>query len=223
MNEWIGKCATLAMGMILLPVFYYLGIVLCRDSFVEEQNRERKPLRSVPEWIVLLTAEIAVVRVWFLLDCPDVRVMSFELLYVMLAGMTVFCMTDYWERIVPNKLLLIMLLLFGILIGLQGVWNTKELFRMIPYIITGLCFSVLSFGLGYILSHGNLGAGDVKLVLMMGLYLTGEYVVAAVFYGCLISAAYSVVQLMRKKLSRSDKIPLVPFLYVGMIIRYLIW
>ena len=67
-----------------------------------------------------------------------------------------------------------------------------------------------------------MGAGDVKLALVMGLYLTGEYVVGAVFYGCIASAAYSLVQLARKKLSRKDTIPFVPFLYLGLIIRYLV-
>lgn len=81
---------------------------------------------------------------------------------------------------------------------------------------------MISFGLGYLLSHKNMGAGDVKLVLVMGLYLTGEYVVGAVLYGCIVGAIFSAVQLARKKLSRKDAIPFVPFLYIGLIIRYLI-
>ena len=40
--------------------------------------------------------------------------------------------------------------------------------------------------------------------------------------GCIASAAYSLVQLARKKLSRKDTIPFVPFLYLGLIIRYLV-
>ena len=67
-----------------------------------------------------------------------------------------------------------------------------------------------------------MGAGDVKLSLLMGLYLSVEYVVGAIVYGCLVGAVYSIVQLLRKKLSRKDMIPFVPFLYAGLIIRYLI-
>lgn len=219
----MGAYLTLGAGMILLPLLYCGGILYCRPSFREERNKERVPLRTVWEWVVILAAETALVRVWYLLEKPDAADMTFELLYVMLAGMTIFCMTDLWERLVPNKVLLLLLLIFGIIAGVQGLWNTKELFRLVPFILTGLVFSALSFGIGYLISHGNLGAGDVKLVLVMGLYLTGEYVVASVFYGCLASALYAVIQLLRKKLTRDDKIPLVPFLYIGMVIRYMIW
>ena len=91
-----------------------------------------------------------------------------------------------------------------------------------PSIVLGLLFCMISFGLGYLLSRGSMGAGDVKLSFVMGLYLTGEYVVGAVFYGCVAGAVFAVVQLLRRKLSRKDTIPFVPFLYLGLIIRYLI-
>ena len=63
---------------------------------------------------------------------------------------------------------------------------------------------------------------DVKLSLIMGIYLTGRDIPGAVFYGCLIAAGYSIIQLIRKKITRKDRLPFVPFLYMGVVVRYLL-
>lgn len=213
---------TLALGMILMPCLYWGSMMLYRDSFQKEENRKRVPLGTGSELIVLLLAEMALVRIWWALGKCSVLEVRFQLLFVMLTAMTFFCMTDYWEQIVPNKMLLLLLLLFLLILGGQGIRDGETLVRLLPSLVLGLLFSMISFGLGYLLGRGSMGAGDVKLAFVLGLYLTGEYVVGAVFYGCMASAVYSLVQMARKKLSRKDTIPFVPFLYLGLIIRYLV-
>ena len=153
---------------------------------------------------------------------PGFDDLQFMLLAVMTMGMCVFCITDYRECIVPNKLLLILLLLFFIILGGHGVKNMEQVTGLLPSIVLGLVFSGITFGLGYLIAKGSIGAGDVKLTLIMGLYLTGVYVVPAIAYGCFCSAVFSIVQLIRKKVTRKDAIPFVPFLYIGLIIRLLL-
>ncbi|MCM1044736.1 MAG: A24 family peptidase [Candidatus Gastranaerophilales bacterium] len=216
------KYMTLAGAMLLMPCLYWTAMRLYQPSFAEEKNQSRKPLHSAAEIVVMLAAEAALVRIWQSLGGCSVWDLEFELLYIMLVAMTFFCMTDYWERVVPNRILLLLLCLFVIILGLQGIRDGNVLLKNLPAIVLGFIFCAISFGIGYLVSHGNMGAGDVKLVLVMGLYLTGEYVVGAVFYGCVIGALYSVIQLARRKLSRKDAIPFVPFLFAGVILRYLI-
>ncbi len=233
----MGKYMMLAAAMVFLPFLYGGAMLLCRESFQEEKNQKRLPLRSVPEVAVLLAAEAAVAGAWKAEVLQEEMLLAeawqagmaqgfspllFWFLYVMLAAMAVFCMTDYWERIVPNRLLLILLFLFVIMVGLQGVRDMEVVLDLLPTILLGFLFCAISFGGGYLFSRGSMGAGDVKLSLVMGLYLTGEYVVGALLYGCMAAAVFSVVQLARKRLSRKDTIPLVPFLYVGLVIRYLV-
>lgn len=55
----------------------------------------------------------------------------------------------------------------------------------------------------------------------MGLCLPAGYVTAAILYGCLAAAVVSIALLLMKKITRKDFIPFVPFLYAGLIIRYL--
>ena len=128
--------------------------------------------------------------------------------------LTAACGYDYRDKRIPNHLLIWMAIL--------GVgWRFRN--QGVPGALSYLGQAALIVAFLYpFFKIGCLGAGDVKLALVMGLYLTGEYVVGAVFYGCIASAAYSLVQLARKKLSRKDTIPFVPFLYLGLIIRYLV-
>lgn len=218
----MGSYISIAIGVLLLPVLYSALILWYRPYFEKEENQKRKPLASIHEKMVLLVSEAALLRLWYAMGMKGFEDLRFTLLYLILAGMTVFCMTDVWERIVPNKILLILLFFFVIASGIHGILNLDSLAELLPSVVLGVLFCALCFGLGYLFSRKTMGAGDIKLSLLMGLYLTGEYVVGAVLYSCLAGAVYSIVQLARKKLSRKDMIPFVPFLYIGVIIRYLI-
>lgn len=215
------KYIILAGGMILMPFLYWGTMMIYRPSFQDEKNRIRIPLRSGPEIIMMVVAEAALFRIWQTEGWRGSSGMTIWLLFVMLTAMNVFCMTDYWEQVVPNRILLALIFLFVFIVGVQCVRDMEVALAAFPSIFLGFLFCAVSFGLGYLLSHRNMGAGDVKLALVMGLYLTGEYVVGAVLYGCIAAAVFSVVQLARKKLSRKDTIPFVPFLYIGLVIRYL--
>lgn len=210
---------SIVSGILLLPVFYVLFLLWYRADFERPENQRRSPLHSSVEKMVVLVSEAALIRFWFALDKTGFYNLNFTLFYIILVGMTVFCMTDLWEHVVPNKILLILLLLFLIAAGIQALRDVDGLTELFPSMVLGVLFCALCFGLGYLFSRKSMGAGDVKLSLVMGLFLTGEYVVGAVLYGCLVSAGYSVVQMLRKKLSRKDVIPFVPFLYIGLVIR----
>ncbi len=213
---------TLVGFMILLPIAYWGILQWYKPNFKEEKNQSRIILKTVPEIIVLIASETALLRIWYILEKPDIQNMKFVLLYAILVGMTVLCITDLWEKVVPNRILLFMVLIYIIILGFQGIRDMNVLIKQFPTILLGLLFCVLTFGVGYLISHGGMGAGDVKLSILMGLYLTGDYVVAVVVYGCLISAVYSICQLIRKKVSRNDELPFVPFLYAGLIIKYFV-
>lgn len=213
---------TIIICVLLLPVIYWAAIQIYKSSFEEEKNRNRKPLTSKEEIVVMLVSEAALVRIWYLLGQADITNMIFLLLYFMLIGMTILCMTDYWEKVVPNRILLFWLMIFILIVGFHGIYNMDTVLEELPYIVLGFLFCFLAFGLGYLIGRGSMGAGDVKLSFIMGLFLTSEYVVGAILYGCIISAIFSLVQMFRKKLTRKDALPFVPFLYIGLIIRYMI-
>ncbi len=203
----------LIVAMLLLPAIYFFGLMRFGPVL---------PFRHIGEEILIGIAEAALVSVWRKEVVPDGNYMMFWLLFVTLAGMTVLYMTDSKNQTVPNGMLLLMLAAFVWIVGFQGVRDMDTVVRALPSIVMGFLFCLISFGMGYFFSHGGMGAGDVKLALVMGLMLTGKYVVGTVLYGCIIAAVYSIIQMIRKELTREDKIPFVPFLYVGLIIKYFV-
>lgn len=208
--------------MALLPLIYVIFIIMCRSEFREEKNRLRRPLGSLPELAVLILSEASLLRLWHSMGKPSFDNTIFLLMYIMLAGMTAFFFTDLWEHIVPNKLLLLHVLLWVVIVGAGLIRNFDYMLGYLAEYIIGFLFCALSFGLCCIISRGKLGAGDVKLALLLGMYIPAGYITAAVFYGCVLSAAVLIILLLIKKITSKELIPFVPFLYIGLAIKYLL-
>jgi len=216
MKEYIG----LVLFVVVLPMVYTVILQWYKVRFEEETNRNRKLLRSPWEWMVLALSEAALIRIWFLFRAEELSNVMFFLMYMVLLFLTVFCMTDLWEKVVPNRILLLMILVGFCILAFFAIKETATVVYLIPSMVLGVLFCVLTFGVTYIVSKGSLGSGDVKLAILLGIFLTSEYVVGTIFYGCVISALFSIVQLIRKKVTRKDELPFVPFMYIGLIITY---
>ena len=212
----------LIAAAVFLPIVYLGVLYYYRECFTQECNKKRRFLRSMPEIIVLVVSEAAVLRIWYSYTSGKLSGLMLLMLIIMLYGMTILCMTDYWEKVVPNRILLLWMMIWILVMGSYGVRDLNAMMRHMFGVILGLVFCMLSFGFCYLISKGNMGAGDVKLAVIMGMYLTGDYVVGAVVYGCILSAVFSILMLARGKMTRKDSIPFVPFLYIGVVIRYFI-
>lgn len=206
---------------VMLPLLYIGAVLYCRTDFSNDNNRNRKPMTSFSEVAVVIISEISLIRLWLSLGKPSFDDIRFDLMYIILAVMTVLFFTDFWEHKVPNRIILVSLLLWTIIVGAGFIFNMQYMFGLVFEYGIGFLFCAISFGLCYIISHGKLGAGDVKLALLMGLCIPAGYVTVAILYGCLAAAVVSIVLLLLKKITRKDFIPFVPFLYAGLIIRYL--
>lgn len=212
----------LAVMMMGLPFFYRLLMQWQKPYFEEYANQNRIFLKTLPERIVITVSELALIKLWLDYRQAQVTGIMLALLYTVLCFMSVLCMTDLWEKVVPNRILGLMILLCLIEVGMQAIWSVERILLLLPSVVIGFVFCVISFGLSYVISHGSLGSGDVKLVVLLGIFLTGKYVVSTVFYGCIVSALFAIVQLCRKKITRKDTLPFVPFLYMGLIMTYFV-
>jgi len=142
--------------------------------------------------------------------------------YILLCAMSVFALADAEHHFISNQLLLVLLMIWAGIMGIMIILQTQYGLVLLFGSLVGTIVGGLIFLLCYFLSRGQLGAGDVKLVFVMGLYLTGDRIMGAIFYGVLLCCAYSIVQLMRKKIGVKEGVPLAPFLYAGQLITYFI-
>jgi leader peptidase (prepilin peptidase)/N-methyltransferase len=139
------------------------------------------------------------------------KVLGFVLVAV-LARVTV---TDLEAGRIKNTLMIpasAAALLIGLVMHLSGVPA-----QILAGLATGLFLFIFA-----LVSGGGLGMGDVKLGIVLGLFL-GKYVIVALFAGLIASAIFSVGVLIRRGLmaGRKTMIPMGPFLALGGVVAVL--
>lgn len=131
-------------------------------------------------------------------------------------------LSDLREKRVPNRLVFAMLCAWLLIIFPQLFLQTE---RTLYLLLLGGIGSLVSGGLFllvYCISRKGLGGGDVKLMTAAGLYLGFNGAMSAMLYGSILAAVMGGVLILFKKLGPKDTIPLVPFLYAGMVLAIFI-
>jgi prepilin signal peptidase PulO-like enzyme (type II secretory pathway) len=141
---------------------------------------------------------------------------------ILIYGMSVLAVTDAVQKWVPNKFLAVLLLIWTAITGLSIIFDIENGLELLGRGLSGGIIAGVIFLLCYVISRHQLGAGDVKLAFIMGLYMTGQRIMGGITYGTLLCCIYSIVQLIRKKLGMKDGVALVPFLYLGVLITLII-
>lgn len=136
--------------------------------------------------------------------------------YAVLAStLIVVSIIDYYHQLIPNKLVLFTLI-------------TGVLYRLTTYVVLNeslldvLKQSILGFVIGggfyllvFVISNGNMGGGDIKLMAALGIWLGTLDTLLAIFLTFIIGAVVSVLLLVTKIKGRKDAIPFGPFIIIG--------
>ncbi|NLK97545.1 MAG: prepilin peptidase [Epulopiscium sp.] len=122
-------------------------------------------------------------------------------------------MIDFKTGLIPNKLIV-----FGILLGMiyfMMDWIINRSFLIIKDGILGFLAGALIILVIILISRGGMGAGDMKLMGVIGLFLGLKGVVLSLFLGILVGGIIGAVLLMTKIKDRKSAIPFGPFLALG--------
>ena len=137
---------------------------------------------------------------------------------ILFAGLVIIAWIDRRSKRIPNVILLGLLALRVILLAAEWIlYPSYGLALLISALAGGLIGGGL-FCICYFISRGGVGMGDVKLFTIMGVYLGLGVIMTTVFLTVLVSAVYSVVQLIRKKTKLKDEVPFAPFAWIGLIL-----
>lgn len=143
--------------------------------------------------------------------------------YMVLTVFLVFLgFIDQQKTIIPNKLLLMMFVIRAVIF--VGEISVKPSFGMelLKSAAGGMMLGFIIFLLARIFSRKSVGMGDVKLAAVLGWYLGGALIWFDIVISLFWAAAYSIIQLLRKKLGMKDSIPLAPFFSLGTILILLL-
>lgn len=125
----------------------------------------------------------------------------------------IITITDIHYFIIPNKLLLFFISMFFVV---------RIFYPLSPWYdsLIGFFVSYLLVLVLILLSRGGIGAGDAKLLAVLG-FLTGTKVVLLGFVlAILMGGIYGIFLLLASKKKKSDYVPFGPFIGFGVLISY---
>ncbi len=127
--------------------------------------------------------------------------------------------TDLKDYLILNRILLIGIVLRMVFIIVEFLAYETADFKII--VLTGVILSVIlgiAAGLCKAIAAGGVGYGDIKLLMIMGLYMRTDTAMTVLIWTFIIMFVTVVVLLATKKISRKSAVPFAPFVYLGMIV-----
>ena len=206
-------CSSILGAVLADVVNYCVSSLMCKKRSIQMSKRNQ---------VVIYVLTFCVTAALGFLYLPRGITAETMLQYILICAMSVFALVDAEHHFISNRLRLLLLMIWLSITGITIILTTQYGLALLFQSLIGAIVGGLIFLLCYFLSKGQLGAGDVKLVFVMGLYLTGERIMGAVFYGVIACCIYSIIQLIRKKIGVKDGVPLAPFLYLGQLATYFI-
>ena len=206
--------ATISPLVTLYSLEYLLNGVVPTESIM--QVLAPKKIKQMGAYLFFIFSAITL----FFFGAGDLLTLVVECL-IFLFGY-IAAMTDLFARKVPNKLILVMLGIW-IFFALGMVFIDFE--RGMEVVLSSAIGFLIGAGLMliiYLISRKGLGAGDVKFMGVAGLYLSYRLILAVMLAGGVLCLLTAIVLMIMKKLKLSDALPLVPFLYMGIVLVVLL-
>lgn len=171
-------------------------------------------LKEPKYWVALPVILVAYAAVKGGGQVPTMLVLRLVLLAVCYAA----ALLDLLEKRVPNRLVAALAVAWLLILAPLALYDPNTAITIgvrggLGFVLAGIVLLVV-----YFVSRKGLGGGDVKLMSVAGLYLGYDGALSALLYGSVLSALTALALILTKKMTAKDAIPLVPFLYVGILV-----
>lgn len=130
---------------------------------------------------------------------------------------------DYRKHIIPNKYLLVLLILRFIIVILQVIFERDKLKVELLSAFIAAFGIVLLFCLMRLVVKNGIGFGDVKLFGVIGLFFGIEGLLSVVFLSFTVSFFISVFMLITKKKTKKDYLAFAPSILIGTILAVVLF
>lgn len=171
--------------------------------------------------ISLLYAGMAI----FLLAMQDIKQLHTDILIQNLLlwdGMVCLSVTDIKKKKIPNAVTLLLLILRCIFIAWGVLIHHDDPKRVILSSLAGMLFGGGFILVCMIISKGGIGAGDLKIFAVIGLYFGLSGLVQIMVYSLVLSAVWAIGLLLTRKAKMKSTLPMAPFILVGLTVYYLL-
>lgn len=181
------------------------------------QEWSKKGFRTLIAAMLILTLVLGIE--FYLFQYAILKSMRYLILFWFL-GM--FAWIDQKSRRIPNKGLMALLLIRTGILLVECIIYREFWISIISSAVLGFSLGGGMFLLCFLLARGGLGAGDVKLFAVVGYCVGGGTIFTLVFLTVMMSAIYSIVALLLKKVSFKQELPFAPFVFAGTILTMML-
>lgn len=219
MKYIIPLCLGFCASMIGTALFRLGGQELEKYAEDQEENEKvpvvlKRLTRSPGVWLAVMWASNMILAL-FLTTVYAAKPLAVLRMVCLCTVLYACAWTDCRAYLIFNKILLAALL---VCIGLFLIEACLEPVNVRYTLIgSGICAAALLLAglLCRVLVPGSVGFGDLKLFIILGLFLGADSTWSAIFYTLLASFAVSVCLLVTKRASRKSVMPFAPFLLLG--------
>jgi len=165
---------------------------------------------------------LILLAIWVVVSADKFTVINLFRFTMLILLSYIAMIIDIKTKQIPNILVLIMIIAWLLLVVPVMFYDTGYGINMLLNSLLGLLAGGGIFLLVYIISRRGLGGGDVKFMAAAGLFLGFPETIPAIFYGTVFAAVTGLILILIKKLNRKETMPLVPFLFIGIMITAII-
>ena len=182
--------------------------------------REQCHNKSFRIWMaVMLTIFVLEGLACWLFQYGIWKVIRYLILYWFLAGIA---WIDSREKRIPNQLLLYLAGARSVILLIECLWYQEYWKSILISAGGGFLLGGGMFLLCFVIARQGIGAGDVKLMAVLGYCMGAGAIITAIFLSVLAAALYGVGALLLKKASLKQEVPFAPFVLVGTILTILL-
>lgn len=195
------NCGKNLKPLDLIPVVSYI--------FLRGRCRNCKSLISVQYPLIELLNSL----VYLLLFLHFGLTIEFGFYAALSSMLIVVSIIDYYHKIIPDRLNLIILVL-GILFKLTSIIVLKKesvlLDSIWGFLVGGGIFLLIA-----IVTNGAMGGGDIKLMAALGIWFGLKEILLISLLSFILGSVISIMLLIAKLKSRKDEVPFGPFICIS--------
>lgn len=216
----------LTLFSVLCIVFSLLIYCFVQRKYLFEGKKlhikQLKPrsFRQIVVYVLVLFSFITVMLMLYLFYERNI----FFVLKRLLVMVVLWCaaISDYCELRIPNKLIIFGLVGRAILLLFEFVFSFDTVLYYLKSEGIALLAVVIMCVVCLLFSKGSLGMGDVKLLMILAIYLGIEGICYSLFITVVFSSIVAIVQLITKKKKKKDTMPFAPFILLGTIVSLIL-
>lgn len=122
---------------------------------------------------------------------------------------------DYRKHLIPNKMVAAAIIVRALIGVGEFVTDRKSFLQIVLLAVIGAVFGFLILIIADRFSKGGLGMGDVKMYIVVGLYIGIYGTYNILFYAVLSLLIIAVGLFLLKKVTKKSRLPFGPFTLAG--------